>query len=343
MGNCGGKPADENLHSKPSGGQNMNAMGGDAFKAISANIHQMDQQMQGAVGKEEHKGVMHGVTFAMNNREQVVVDEGKTLGKGNYGVVYRGIHKSTGRGVAVKEILFPENDPEECEYLKQDFANEVKMCQRVNHPCCIKTLGWAKSPKYIIVQELVGFGSLHDMQMNSARPFRATGAQQVSMSLDMAMGMEYLHAQTPMIIHRDLKSLNLLVTDDYRIKITDFGMARAKAYAKAGGAAQMQTAIMTECGTPFWTAPEMFMGRKKYNEKVDQYAYAMTVLEIVQSKTPWNINPMLVQRKVCEGERPTIPHNCVPIVRSVIQKCWVQNPTQRPTFDRVVAELKSAP
>ena len=40
----------------------------------------------------------------------------------------------------------------------QDFANEVKMCQRVNHPCCIKTLGWAKSPKYIIVQELVGFG-----------------------------------------------------------------------------------------------------------------------------------------------------------------------------------------
>ena len=53
MGNCGGKPADENMHSKPSGGQNMNAMGGDAFKAISANIHQMDQQMQGAVGKEE--------------------------------------------------------------------------------------------------------------------------------------------------------------------------------------------------------------------------------------------------------------------------------------------------
>ena len=53
MGNCGGKPADENLHSKPSGGQNMNAMGGDAFKAISANIHQMDKQMQGAVGKEE--------------------------------------------------------------------------------------------------------------------------------------------------------------------------------------------------------------------------------------------------------------------------------------------------
>ena len=48
-----------------------------------------------------------------------MVDEGKTLGKGNYGVVYRGIHKSTGRGVAVKEILFPENDPEECEYLKQ--------------------------------------------------------------------------------------------------------------------------------------------------------------------------------------------------------------------------------
>ena len=138
---------------------------------------------------------MRGITFTLaNNGEEVVVDEGKTLGKGNYGVVYKGIHKPTGGGVAVKEILFPEDDPEECEYLKevrraprgwmvhvpargrtrpdactkqllspwrrraQDWANEVKMCQRVDHPCCIKTLGWAKSPKYLIVQELVGFG-----------------------------------------------------------------------------------------------------------------------------------------------------------------------------------------
>ena len=71
-------------------------------------------------GQTEGSRHVRGITFTLaNNGEEVVVDEGKTLGKGNYGVVYKGIHKPTGGGVAVKEILFPEDDPEECEYLKE--------------------------------------------------------------------------------------------------------------------------------------------------------------------------------------------------------------------------------
>ena len=60
-------------------------------------------------------------------------------------------------------------------------------------------------------------------------------------------------------------SLNLLVTADWRLKITDFGMTRAKAVSEGGGDDALVTQLMTECGTPYWTAPEMFAA-KKYNE-----------------------------------------------------------------------------
>ena len=100
---------------------------------------------------------------------------------------------------------------------------------------------------------------------------------QIRLSLDMAEGMAFLHAQSPPMIHRDLKSLNILATGDrydeepgnpLRAKITDFGMARIKAERKSADG-DLQTQLMTECGTPYWSAPEMFTGIKKYNEKVE--------------------------------------------------------------------------
>jgi serine/threonine protein kinase len=122
------------------------------------------------------------------------------------------------------------------------------------------------------------------------------GLQVISMAYDVARGMAYLHAWSPPLIHRDLKSLNLLITDQNRLKITDFGMTRAKAVI-AGGDQQLQTAMMTQCGTPYWSAPEVLQG-KCYNEKVDVYAFAMVLVEILNAALPWTGNAMTIMRQV---------------------------------------------
>ena len=87
----------------------------------------------------------------------------------------------------------------------------------LDHRNLVKTLGFTTRPRLTVIQEFVENGSLYDMFTKQS--FRTTGAQQVSMTLDMALGVQYLHAWKPPIIHRDLKSLNLLVTKDYKIKV----------------------------------------------------------------------------------------------------------------------------
>ena len=157
------------------------------------------------------------------------------------------------------------------------------------------------------------------------------------MTLDMALGVQYLHAWKPPIIHRDLKSLNLLVTKDLKIKVTDFGMARAKAVSSGK---DFGTELMTECGTPYWSAPELFQGLK-YNEKVDQYAFAMTALEICTGDVPWKDPPPAVMKKVIDGVRPNIPPTTHPALTEVIRNCWEHDPKNRPVFDEIVAKLQA--
>ena len=257
---------------------------------------------------------------------------GATLGKGNYGVVHSGTWRAT--KVAVKKVLLPEGMSQaQQRRLVEDFKCEVDICCRLTHPRLVAFLGYTTAPDLCIVQELMEQGSLYDQ---FRRGWRAKSLeQQLVLAHDIARGMAYLHAWRPPLIHRDLKSLNILVSADQptvpssgaplaRCKVTDFGMTRAKAMgqpteaeAMAGGAspAEVMTLAMTRCGTPFWTAPEIIQGGT-YNETVDQYAFGCVCLEILTGSPPWQTTPPAGRRSGGSGTEQMAPIKVMQVITS---------------------------
>jgi len=144
--------------------------------------------------------------------------------------------------------------------------------------------------------------------------------------------MAYLHSRG--VIHRDVKSSNMLVASDFTVKIGDFGFSRIKA----------DNHTMTMCGTVAWTAPEIFQG-SLYSEKADVYSYGIILWEIIFRKKPWDgMHSMRVTNYVSDGKRPPLtdmrtdtPQDIV----SLMQTCWGQDPATRPTFTQIIQTLTS--
>ncbi|EGR28558.1 protein kinase domain protein [Ichthyophthirius multifiliis] len=159
------------------------------------------------------------------------------------------------------------------------------------------------------------------------------------MSKDIANGMIYLHNLTPPIIHRDLKSLNLLLdvpfnedSFNYNIKIADFGLSRT----------QSQDPMTSVLGTFHWMAPEVFE-KKQYTTKADVYSYGIVLYEICFRKTPYQkMSTIDIMKTVTEGKRPQfdqIPHECPEALIQLMKDCWEQNPNNRPDFQQILERL----
>uniref|UniRef100_T1ID21 Mitogen-activated protein kinase kinase kinase n=1 Tax=Rhodnius prolixus TaxID=13249 RepID=T1ID21_RHOPR len=163
------------------------------------------------------------------------------LGKGSFGVVYKAQWK--GVDVAVKSI--------ETEAEKKAFAVEVKQLSRVSHPNIVKLYGACENP-VCLVMEYAEEGSLYNV-LHSAPYKKYTAGHAMNWALQCAKGVAYLHGMTPSLIHRDLKSPNLLLVHGGRIlKICDFGTACDK-----------KTYMTNNKGSAAWMAPEVFEGMKR--------------------------------------------------------------------------------
>ena len=166
---------------------------------------------------------------------------------------------------------------------------------------------------------------------------------------DVACGMDYLHEGTQFqlpIIHRDLKSPNLLLADAppppgeerlLRVKIADFGLSTEKAVDQEA----TQTMLMTGCGSILWMAPEILLG-ETYNEKVDVFSYAMCLIELVDRNLPWHncAKAHEVAVQVTRGKRPDNQlEHAEPLIKEIIQECWDKDSRRRPRFADLVERL----
>ncbi|CAO2818127.1 unnamed protein product [Amaranthus hypochondriacus] len=251
---------------------------------------------------------------------------GERIGLGSYGEVYRGDWRGT--EVAVKRFLDQDIYGESLE----EFRSEVRIMKRLRHPNVVLFMGAVtRPPNLSIVTEFLHRGSLYRLlhrpnnQLDERRRLR--------MAFDAARGMNYLHSCSPVIVHRDLKSPNLLVDRNWVVKVCDFGLSRMKHSTFLSS--------RSTAGTAEWMAPEVLRNEPS-DEKCDVYSFGVILWELCTLQQPWGgMNPMQVVGAVgFQHRRLDIPDTVDPAVADIIRRCWQTDPKLRPTFTEIMAALK---
>jgi len=167
----------------------------------------------------------------------------------------------------VKQLLDVDDED-----MHKYIEREMLTLRQMRHPNILQMIGLCKHASGIfIVTEYIPGGNLRKRLKDPNFPM--PWSLRVQMALDIAQGMLFLHSRG--YIHRDLKSHNLLVDDNFRIKVCDFGFARCVD----------KTEMMTVCGTDEWMAPEVALGRH-YDEQADVFSYAMVLVELITRAKP---------------------------------------------------------
>ncbi|KAH9749751.1 serine/threonine/tyrosine-protein kinase HT1 [Citrus sinensis] len=222
---------------------------------------------------------------------------GNKFASGAHSRIYRGIYKQ--RAVAVKMVRIPNQIEETRAKLEQQFKSEVALLSRLFHP-------------------------------NIVQPYSLSTETVLRLALDISRGMEYLHSQG--VIHRDLKSNNLLLNDDMRVKVADFGTSCLETQCRE---------TKGNMGTYRWMAPEMIK-EKPYTRKVDVYSFGIVLWELTTALLPFQgMTPVQAAFAVAEkNERPPLPASCQPALAHLIRRCWAANPSKRPDFSDIVSALE---
>jgi Protein tyrosine and serine/threonine kinase len=254
---------------------------------------------------------------------------GNQIGSGGFGVVFKG--KFRGETVAIKKIhAHALNNRGSID----EFRAEVSVLCTLRHPNILSFLGaCVKAPNLMIVTEFMARGTLFDILHQSQ--MSVTWAMRRKMALDTCRGMRYLHESK--LLHRDLKSSNLMLDNDFNCKVGDFGLTRI---SKGAVAAQMTG----QCGTFQYMAVEV-LASKPYSEKADVFSFGILLWELVARKLPYfGMQPMQVGLAVVQrGLRPTIPPTCPAPLAKLMQACWDNSPNRRPSFEQIERSLTAMP
>ncbi|KAF9978077.1 hypothetical protein BGZ73_003817 [Actinomortierella ambigua] len=153
---------------------------------------------------------------------------------------------------------------------------------------------------------------------------------------EIARGLAYIHQEK--VLHRDLKSANVLLTKNMEVRLADFGLAQVRSAVEAASSGGSQSSGRP-AGTLRWVAPELlFVSAPKYSAKSDVYALGVVMWEIAADCTrPFKQdNEMLVTHSVKEGRREHLPEDTPADYRQWVERCWDQVPDRRPNARDVV-------
>uniref|UniRef100_A0A7N0UBB2 non-specific serine/threonine protein kinase n=2 Tax=Kalanchoe fedtschenkoi TaxID=63787 RepID=A0A7N0UBB2_KALFE len=246
------------------------------------------------------------------------------IGAGSFGTVHRADWH--GSDVAVKILMEQDFHPERF----KEFLREVSIMKRLRHPNIVLLMGAVTQPPNLsIVTEYLSRGSLYRLLHKPGAREVLDEKRRLTMAFDVAKGMNYLHRRNPPIVHRDLKSPNLLVDKKFTVKVCDFGLSRPKANTFLSS--------KTAAGTPEWMAPEVLRDEQS-DEKSDVYSFGVILWELTTMQKPWsNLNSAQVVAAVgFKGKRPEIPREVNPQVAAIIEACWANEPWKRPSFSSVM-------
>ncbi|EGC32892.1 hypothetical protein DICPUDRAFT_81310 [Dictyostelium purpureum] len=259
---------------------------------------------------------------------------GPQLGSGSYATVYRGIWNNS--EVAIKLLNLDDGQSANTTERFREFRNEAHITGELRHTNTVSLMGVSVNP-FCLITELLQQGDLAKFIRNTAEPFSWNTVFKLSM--DIAKGMSFLHSCKPMIVHRDLKSANILLggssIETLVAKVSDFGLSIKPIGKEVKG---------RKVWNWRWLAPEI-MNDQQYTEKIDVYSFAIVLWEIITRDLPfeeyvdqlkWN---SIIEDKIIKGLRPTIPDECPSEMKNLITDCWNGDPKKRPSFTAILDRL----
>jgi len=209
----------------------------------------------------------------------------------------------------------------------RSFLSEVNIWRQLRHPCVCALLGVCLfDGRPSMVLEYMTGGSLHDLLHNASDGSELVTPLLTRIVAEVASGVAYLHANG--VMHRDVKTANVLLDDSRHAKVTDFGIS-----TRFG-----RKDYTAETGTYRQMAPEVIL-HKPYNYKCDVYSYAILLWEALHRQVPFaNFAPLQAAFAVAmEHQRPAINlREDLRVYQPLIEACWDADPHARPDMDQVV-------
>ena len=264
----------------------------------------------------------------------------KKLGHGSYATVleleYMGLKCA---GKKIHELLLEQGDTS---YTVRRFGEECRLLNQVRHPNIVQFLGvyfqqGVRAP--ILVMEFLPTNLTSCIEQYGILP------KEISYSIlhDMALGLRYLHGQTPPIIHRDLSSNNVLLTPNMTAKISDLGVARIL------NLTPLQVSCMTQTpGTPAYMPPEVMIANPRYDTSVDEFSYGIMMIHMFSGRWPEpQVGPNCTESDgrlipVTEAERREVFLRAIgndhPLM-DLILKCINNHPQARADASEIVERL----
>ncbi|KAL5226659.1 hypothetical protein ABZP36_014924 [Zizania latifolia] len=281
-------------------------------------------------------------TFTYAQLKNVAANFTRVIGRGGFGVVYLG-HLEDGSEVAVKMC-----SQTSFHGVKQ-FLTEAKSLSQVHHRNLVFLVGYCNDGDNLaLVYEYMAQGSLHDHIRGKTGVARFLNWElRLKIALDAAQGLDYLHTGC-MMVHRDVKSSNILLDQNLNAKVADFGLAKI-----FGDDAQMSL-MSTISGTPGYIDPE-YQITSKLSDRSDVYSFGVVLLEVVTGEPPImndQATPhvtVFVSQMLARGDLENIvdprlqgdyDSNSMWKVIDLAVKCTARDSTQRPAMAEVVTVLK---
>lgn len=260
------------------------------------------------------------------------IDFGDGVASGTNGKVIKGKWKN--QEVAIKEISDVKPalvDPSSKIKYNEFHILELLMKLNPSMPNIIETYGYALNKDSIyFVMKYFPLGDL-SAHIESKKPL--TGKFRHDMALGVIEALEFLHNLK--IVHRDIKSKNVLISPEMQPILIDFGFA-----IQLGDNNQYDVDEKVSVGSPRWMAPEAIKGQS-ITQAVDVFSYGIVLWELVTRLLPYpDINsPFSIMRKAARGDHNQIPDQCPSHLTTLMQVCWRQEPKERPTAKEVKERL----
>jgi serine/threonine protein kinase len=258
----------------------------------------------------------------------------RPISTGTFGEVYLAMYAR--KECAVKKyILNPKG-----EMTKEQLRNmerELNAYQTLDHPNIVKYIGTClEYPQLALVTEYLPNGNVFDLLYT--KQVNLPAATRLKLSNQLALVVCYMHSCDPVVVHRDLKTQNLVLDRDFNLKLCDFGKTKALEQG-------MLCLREDNGGSPRYMAPECFTVNGFITEKVDIWSLACCLIEILGGPIPYEDLPQtqqVIQRLLAESVPPTVPHWFTPVIRPCLQSCLELHPHRRPCVGEVQLALKAA-